>query len=98
MRNMVAKLVFQNLFWLFVLGWTGVGIVNADVVHLSREKAKSFTLKKELVYVYSTSFMTKLGQLIANTKSNVQTLKIDRVFSNEFKPVETNNSVWNKVC
>ena len=89
---MKLKALKLALFACFVVG------ISSEVIHLNRQKSPSFSLKRELISVYSGSFMNKLTKIIKNTKANVGDLNGNGVFENDYVPVQQDNELWNKVC
>ena len=88
---MKLKALRLALFAFFVVG------ISSEVIHLNRQKSPSFSLKRELISVYSGSFMSKLTKIIKNTKANVGDLNGTGMFVNDYVPVQQDNELWNKV-
>jgi hypothetical protein len=88
---MKLKALKLALFACFVVG------ISSEVIHLNRQKSPSFSLKRELISVYSGSFMNKLTKIIKNTKANVGDLNGTGMFVNDYVPVKQDNELWNKV-
>ena len=86
----------QNILRIALFACLVVGI-SGEIIHLGRQKSPSFSLKRELISVYSGSFMWKLHKIIGNTKANVGDLNENGVFSNDYVNVPQNNELWNKV-
>ena len=86
----------QKILGLALFAFLVVGI-SSEVIHLNRQKSPSFSLKRELISVYSGSFMSKLTKIIKNTKANVGDLNGTGMFVNDYVPVKQDNELWNKV-
>ena len=71
-------------------------IPSAKVIRISEEKSKSFSVKRVLVDVDSTSFLTKLNSLISDgLDAIIVKLENDGIFYKNYKMPAQNASLWN---